>query len=624
MKTLRTFPVLVASFLLLALSAIPLRGVVVVVNWTGQGATGSVTDPLNWDSTLTGTNDDVSFGDIMEGGSAVLLPSIASLNDVTFNGSARPAYTFDSVTSATLLTLGGDLVAETAGNDVTFTNKVTIALSGITHTADLAGDSKVIIDGIVSDASTAAAIHKINDGTLQLNGANTFSGGIDLAGGYLLLGNSSAAGTGTLTLSTGTLAPTADITLANAVSLGGSIKLGDCNTEYSITFTGNISGTGAFDVHGYGDVYFNGNNSGWTGGISFFGDNDVYANSATALGTGPVSFATYENYTYLYLNASTTINGLSGGYSSMGEGYDGSVIVLADTVALTINQATDAEYSGSIGGYSDHETSTDGGIIKTGAGTLTLSGGNDFYGNTTINQGGVIVDGTNSGYFTNSHVIVNSGGTFGVRNDGSVYSTATVNSGGKLVGDGYIQEGIISGTLSPGFNGSLSGLGAKIGTLNFEDLTLNGGGTLEFHIKYNGEGFDSDLVNVQNSATLTINATPSNQFTLKAISLNSDYMEGAALGGMIPGNTYSWLVFHTNGIYDAYSDSYGTLTPESFSIDGSMFDSGLAGGTFSLSQTGNDIYLNFTPVPEPSTYALMALGLAGTGLAAWRKRRKAA
>jgi hypothetical protein len=30
--------------------------------------------------------------------------------------------------------------------------------------------------------------------------------------------------------------------------------------------------------------------------------------------------------------------------------------------------------------------------------------------------------------------------------------------------------------------------------------------------------------------------------------------------------------------------------------------------------------LNFTPVPEPSTYALMALGLGLIGWVAWRRR----
>ena len=49
--------------------------------------------------------------------------------------------------------------------------------------------------------------------------------------------------------------------------------------------------------------------------------------------------------------------------------------------------------------------------------------------------------------------------------------------------------------------------------------------------------------------------------------------------------------------------------PGAFTIDLSGFPNDLGGGGFFLTQGGNDLALNFTPVPEPSTYALMALGL---------------
>jgi hypothetical protein len=50
----------------------------------------------------------------------------------------------------------------------------------------------------------------------------------------------------------------------------------------------------------------------------------------------------------------------------------------------------------------------------------------------------------------------------------------------------------------------------------------------------------------------------------------------------------------------------------------------LGGGSFSLTLDGenNALFLNFTPVPEPSTYALLSLGLIGILLTAggWRRR----
>lgn len=52
-------------------------------------------------------------------------------------------------------------------------------------------------------------------------------------------------------------------------------------------------------------------------------------------------------------------------------------------------------------------------------------------------------------------------------------------------------------------------------------------------------------------------------------------------------------------------------------IDISQF---FGGGNFTLSSTANDLVLSFTPVPEPSTYALMMAGLALAGLG-YRRRK---
>jgi autotransporter-associated beta strand protein len=603
-KTSRTLPVFVTSLLSLVLAAIPLRASGPIV-WTGGSLTdGSVVDIANWGGIpLTGLGtEDVSFGDTTGQTNVVVPPLGIFLRDVTFTGASRPAYTFDnSILSS--LGLNGDLIVDTAGSDVTFNGNLPIALSGITHNVNLVSGSTVIINGTVSDVPLmTAAVHKLGDGTLALNGANTFSGGIDLAGGWLLLGHDSAAGTGLLTLSAGTLAPTANITLANAVSIGGGIKLGDCDTTAAITFSGVITGSGAFDAHGYGDITFAGNNSGWTGGIEFYGDNNVFVNHANGLGTGGVAFSS-SSKTALHYNESATLSSLSGGSYASGMG---SAVIIAATKVLTIDQddETNTTYSGRIYG------SGDGGLVKEGAGLLSLEGPVQVSGPIAINAGTLQVDGTNGYFVQSSAVTVSSNATLALRNGGGVESDVTVGSGGTLSGTGYVSNAIIQGgaTLWAGT------AGCAVGELDFADLTLEGLSKVVIGIKSDGMGgLENSEIYVQNAQTLTLSGVDaSNKLTLKLIS------EGV-LTGLTANHPYQLMFLDFN------NQTGGLLDASNVTIDSSglVLESGWVATDVHLSSGSNQYFVNFTPVPEPSTYMLMALGLAGGGFAAWRRRRQA-
>ena len=61
-------------------------------------------------------------------------------------------------------------------------------------------------------------------------------------------------------------------------------------------------------------------------------------------------------------------------------------------------------------------------------------------------------------------------------------------------------------------------------------------------------------------------------------------------------------------------DTAGNPSPVinlNFTFDTSAFAPGaLGGGSFFVTQSGSSLLLNFTPVPEPSTLALLAAGLA--------------
>lgn len=627
MKFLRTLPALLGMLLLVVFPAVPARAV--VVNWTGNGTSHSVTDSMNWDGPVTGAGgDDVSFGNTSGYTDPNLPSSPFSLNHIFFAGSSRPIYTFDS-SSPSALFLNGNLSATTAGGDVTFTANIGVALSNTTHYVDLVSGSRVAVNGVISNATSDANIYKSGDGTLELNGANTFTGGVQLDGGWLLVGNDAALGMGELTLNGGTLAPINDVVLNNPVTINSGTKLGDCDTTHAITFNGVISGNGAFDTHGYGHITFNGNSSGWSGGIIFYGANEVILGHGNALGTGPVTFdAASETNLFVSTGVAANIGTLSGG------GED-SNIELRKFAKLTINQTVAGTYAGSISGYSDGDT--DYGLVKNGAGTLTLSGQNSYSGPTIINAGKIVADGSAALYYQLGHgaVTINSGATLDLRSTTLINSSVAVESGAKLtgygsaIGDGYtgsvttIKSG---GVLSPGTAGVSS-----IGELAFDHLVLQSGAIYEFNMQFptSGPGGGWDLASITNySYTLHIDSTTTSKLTLKVISLDGSGDPGVATG--FTNTTYHWMILdggmspimYAVGNGSAFGDA--TFDPNLFNIDASAFTTNKGGGIFSLSEDTftHSIWLNFTPVPEPSTYALMALGLAGTGFAAWRKRRR--
>jgi hypothetical protein len=64
-----------------------------------------------------------------------------------------------------------------------------------------------------------------------------------------------------------------------------------------------------------------------------------------------------------------------------------------------------------------------------------------------------------------------------------------------------------------------------------------------------------------------------------------------------------------------------TFNANQFNPITSGFTNPLGVGSFNLSHTGNNLYLNFTPVPEPPTWALMGAGVITLAVAGLRRRR---
>ena len=283
---------------------------------------------------------------------------------------------FASQTTATVLNLNGNtLTSQTGGilfgqatDQIDFSITNGNLTSGVlnspsdfylTH-ASFGGTARTVtISAAITDNGTGAVrliltsgqIEAVGADFMNINGVNTNSGGTIINSGNIVLGATSALGTGGLTVYQGTLTQTAgnSIPSSNALTMGGGSAVtlaAQTNTLAGITFNNN--GGAAPTLTPTGTLTL-------TSGITV---NTINAGGIATIATpGTVD---------LNGNNSFSIN-------------VGAVIVNGNDVApwqagLIINSVIQ-----------------NGGIVKSGAGMLQLGGQSIFTGGLTINTGGLIL-----------------------------------------------------------------------------------------------------------------------------------------------------------------------------------------------------------------------------------------
>lgn len=209
-------------------------------------------------------------------------------------------------------------------------------------------------------------------------------------------------------------------------------------------------------------------------------------------------------------------------------------------------------------------------VTKNGAGTQILTGNNNTYnGATLVNNGALLINNTSGSGTGTSTITVNNGGTFG--GTGAATGAVTVNNGGILLGG----DGATAGD-----NLALSG------NVTFQDgaiiqLALGATGTHSSLTRSGGTwSFDSDQI-----------------FILTDL--------GAQVG------------FYDNIITGLAGSESGLTSISSWAIQNPGWT-----GTFSYDGAGG-VDLNITSlssVPEPSTYALLAGGVATLAVTLRRRR----
>jgi fibronectin-binding autotransporter adhesin len=166
-----------------------------------------------------------------------------------------------------------------------------------------------------------------------------------------------------------------------------------------------------------------------------------------------------------------------------------------------------------------------GGLTVAGAGTVTLSGANTYTGNTTVNNGTLVLSG--AGSLASAAINVTSNAVFDVSPLGTFYLATGGNQ--TLTGLGGINGSVY------GFPGAqiVPGSAGLAGTLTFSnDLTLDGS-LLTFGLPADVTG-SNDVINV--GGTLTLNADTS-------VAVNE-------LAGSLGNGTYTLMTYgalNTNG-----------------------------------------------------------------------------
>jgi fibronectin-binding autotransporter adhesin len=143
--------------------------------------------------------------------SQVFNPTVLSLG-VGTGAFANLTFTNNSTTPGTSLTIGTDSTSIIRNSGTSSAGLAEIRVSGgVSTRSAYTGPTTVIINSTIADSlsGTPTRLTKTGgsgaNGTLVLNGPNTFSGGVDTgnASGRIILGNDSALGTGTVRNSAG-------------------------------------------------------------------------------------------------------------------------------------------------------------------------------------------------------------------------------------------------------------------------------------------------------------------------------------------------------------------------------------------------------------------------------------
>ena len=384
------------------------------------------------------------------------------------------------------------------------------------------------------------------------------------------------------------------------VNLAAGTGVGSGSTYSSFTWD-HDNNSGTAQVPGYGSSQMlSGSGGNFTGGAEGYIGFKLYTD------------ATYTTANYGWMRVVFTNN--TGGAVIKDWAYDntgGTPINTGNVLqSAAVNSAQTVTLNSAAGSFSFGSAITNTGgntnsVLKTGAGTTTLTGANSYTGATTIHAGTLALGATGS-IANSTTLVVGDTGSSGAVLD------VTAKSGGFTVGAGQTLKGIGTVNGAVAINGTLAP-GNSIESLATGALTFNGGSTFAYEM--NSSAGTADLLKVSGDVTLndTVNLTlddladpdvafaPGTKFSL----INyTGMLSGGFFYGEPLGDGESFLAGLNNWTI-TYGDAEG----------GANFIGEYFGGADKF------VNLTLTAIPEPGS--LLALGcLVGSGVLLRSRRRR--
>jgi autotransporter-associated beta strand protein len=533
---------------------------------------------------------------------------------------------------------GNNTWFQTAGGGLVFNNiaSLTTASSATSRTLTLAGDGSFTFNNELKQGGTATLGKVIytGNGNVTFNGTNTLGGGFDITGGGTVnVNGGTGLGTGLILLagnSGTTNTPKLVINITNGISTANSLKGSSSTTTM-----------GTLDLAGSNSA-----------ALTTYILNQYQGNSMNFTNHG--GYKTLLEFTNV-ANTLTSSTGTSGGKRLINNSTN--LIVQFDGT-MDIGSTT-ADNNTMIGGVGDflfkgslfNTASALRGLNKTGTGTVTFEAINSYNGDTTVQEGKLLIN--TAGSILSSSAIVSGGilqvkgvaggviinsGSLLVDSGGTVGSTTV--SGGTLLVSGTAGTTIVnSGTATVNLGGTIGSTTINGSLLsvngNAGNVLVNSGGTLGGSGSVQGLTLNGGIVAPGNSPGLLtayeLNASNGTfQFQLGAPTTRGTTYDAINVTTLLTLGASTAFTFETLDNYTyTMGDTYDLFNFNS--IDVSAFDDAVLLAALPNLDTVNsnlkwDVN-NFNAdgvvnvVPEPSTFSLMFGGLTGLIVLKLMRRR---